>query len=113
MDVLISKQAAIDTMCELMRHWFGCDSKDEIREIKRELDKLPSALQWILCSERLPKNDDWKIITILDESGDTPSRYTDFGWYLEAANCWIVEAEQRTDVIAWMPLPKPYKEVTE
>ena len=39
----ISRQAAIDSMCELMRHWFGCDSKDEIREIKRELGKLPSA----------------------------------------------------------------------
>jgi len=42
MDDLISRQAAIDSMCELMRHWFGCDSKDEIREIKRELGKLPS-----------------------------------------------------------------------
>ena len=65
-------------------------------------------MQWIPCSERLPKYDDWKIITILDESGDTPSKYTDFGWYLEAASCWIVDAEQRTDVIAWMPLPKPW-----
>ena len=40
MNDLISRQAAIDAMCELMRHWFGCDSKDEIREIKRELGKL-------------------------------------------------------------------------
>ena len=39
----ISRQAAIDVMCELMRHWFGGDPKDEIREIKRELEKLPSA----------------------------------------------------------------------
>ena len=70
-------------------------------------------MQWIPCSERLPKYDDWVIITILDESGDTPSKYTDFGWYLEAASCWIVDAEQRTDVVAWMPLPEPYKEVTE
>ena len=45
MNDLISRQAAIDAMCELMRHWFGCDSKDEIREIKRELGKLPSAQQ--------------------------------------------------------------------
>lgn len=39
----ISRAAAIDAMCELMHHWFGCDTKDEIREIKRELEKLPSA----------------------------------------------------------------------
>ena len=39
----ISRQDAIDEMCELMHHWFGGDPKDEIREIKRELGKLPSA----------------------------------------------------------------------
>ncbi|MBQ5474608.1 MAG: DUF551 domain-containing protein [Lachnospiraceae bacterium] len=64
---------------------------------------------WIPCSERLPANDDWVIISVLDEVGDTPYRYSDFGWYLEAAKCWIVESEQRTDVVAWMPLPKPWK----
>ena len=65
--------------------------------------------QWIPCSERLPKDDDWQIVTILDERGDTPYRYSDFGWYLNRAECWIIDAEQRTDVIAWMPLPEPYK----
>lgn len=39
----VSRQAVIDVMCELMHHWFGGDPKDEIREIKRELEKLPSA----------------------------------------------------------------------
>lgn len=40
---LISKEATLDAMCELMHHWFGGNLKDEIREIKRELEKLPSA----------------------------------------------------------------------
>ena len=66
--------------------------------------------EWILCADRLPKNDDWKIITILDEHGDTPYRYSDFGWYFDNAKCWIVDAEPRTDVLAWMPLPLPYGE---
>lgn len=65
--------------------------------------------RWIPVTEGPPKNDDWVAVTILDESGDTPFRYTDFGWYLEAARCWIVNAEQRTDVIAWMPSPKPWE----
>ena len=39
----ISRQAAIDAMCELMHHWFGGDPKDEIREIKQELEKLPTS----------------------------------------------------------------------
>lgn len=64
--------------------------------------------RWIPCSERLPKNDDFVIVTVLDERGDTPYRYSDFGWYFDRASCWIVDAEERTDVIAWMPLPIPY-----
>ena len=39
----IERQVAIDAMCELMHHWFGGDPKDEVREINRELKKLPSA----------------------------------------------------------------------
>lgn len=39
---LIDRQTAIAVMCKLMCHWFGGDPKDEIREIKRELEKLPS-----------------------------------------------------------------------
>ena len=78
----------------------------EIKNIRQRNAQLDG---WILCSESLPKNSDWVIVTILDENGDTPYRYTDFGWYLKAANCWIVYAEQRTDVTAWMPLPEPYK----
>lgn len=42
MDDMISRRAAVDAMCELMDHWFGADSKDEKREIKMELGKLPS-----------------------------------------------------------------------
>ena len=55
---LIDRQAAIDSMCELMRHWFGCDSKDEIREIKRELGKLPSAQP----EAKTNANGDWVIL---------------------------------------------------
>lgn len=65
--------------------------------------------KWTPCSEKLPENDDWVVVTILDEYGDTPFRYTDFGWYFDRAECWIVDAEQRNNIVAWMPLPKPYK----
>ena len=95
---------------------FGVVGKDiTCGELARAIESLPTIEvserheKWIPCSEGLPKNNDWVIVTILDENGDTPYRYTDFGWYLEAANCWIVGVEQRTDVTAWMPLPEPYK----
>lgn len=38
----IYRQDAINAMSELMRHWFGGDPKDEVKEIKRELEKLPT-----------------------------------------------------------------------
>lgn len=43
MDDTIYRQETINAMCELMGHWFGTDCEDEKREIKMELDKLPSA----------------------------------------------------------------------
>lgn len=75
------------------------------------IDKLPTIEQpqWIPYSERRPNSEDFVIVTILDDRGDTAFRYSDFGWYLNKAGCWIVDAEVKTDVIAWMPLPDPYK----
>lgn len=73
------------------------------------MDLVYPTQRWIPVAERLPENDDFQIVTILDESGDTSYRYSDFGWYLEAAKCWIIDAEQRNDVAAWMPLPEPWK----
>lgn len=103
---VISREAAIEALrrAEALTKAFGYHHViDTIRE-------LPTFEQnWTPVSERLPKNDDWVIVTILDEWGDTPWTYADFGWYLEAANCWIIDAQQRTDVIAWMPLPDPWK----
>ena len=66
--------------------------------------------RWIPVTERLPNNDDFVIVTVKDESGDSPYIYSDFGWYLDRAGCWIVNTEQRTDITHWMPLPKPPKE---
>ena len=111
----IGGQAAIDAI-EKTKTVISEDGERYVAKInaQQNIALLPSAQQWIPCSERLPKNDDWVIVTIFDERGDTPFRYTDFGWYLKAANCWIVDgwvvdAEQRAGVAAWTPLPEPYQ----
>lgn len=64
--------------------------------------------EWTPVDEKLPYTEEWVIVTIKDTSGDTPYTYTDFGWYFDRADCWIIDAEPRTDVIAWMQLPSPY-----
>ena len=85
---LISRQAAIDLIHKTIYGFFDIvDNESEIRmsekdklllEVNKAISngtkELPSAERWIPVSKRLPKNDDWVIVTILDESGDTPWR---------------------------------------
>ena len=82
----------------------ACDAKEERERLKEQIPK------WIPVSERLPKNDEFVIVTVKDERGDYPYIYSDFGWYFAKAECWIVDNEKRNDITHWMPLPKPPKE---
>lgn len=67
-------------------------------------------MEWIDVKDKLPDNDDFVIVAIYDENGDTPFWETNFGWYFDRAECWIVDTHQRTDILYWMPLPEPPKE---
>ena len=102
MDDLISRQAAIDALIERDPNC-GIDSAEVIRE-------LPSAQQWIPCSERLPEDEEEVIVSVRDDSGDNTLNYSSFGWYACAGDFWVVDNEANERVIAWMPLPDPYKE---
>lgn len=70
--------------------------------------------QWIPCSERLPSKQIEVIVSCNDNSGDTPFNYTACGYWdgllPDDDPAWIVDGEVNYHVIAWMPLPKPYKE---
>lgn len=63
--------------------------------------------RWTYVENEVPHSDDLVIVTILDERGDTPFSYVDFGWYLEEAKCWVVDGHQQKDIVAWMPFPEP------
>lgn len=70
--------------------------------------------RWIPCSERLPdhpENNDYYLVTIQCEHYDGWDDYvtgfaewTKHGW--DELSCYIGQIK----VIAWMPLPEPYKE---
>jgi len=67
---------------------------------------------WIPCSKRLPENtDEWKAYITCNEKGIISTTFWADGW-----NCWrnpdgeINRACEITDIVAWMPLPEPYKE---
>ena len=106
----ISRAAAIDAICNS-----GCGSKfcglpcDDVAALKA----LPSAQpeqRWIPCSERLPEHGGRYLISVLDGI----NRRTTVAPYLPRCKAWAMNGRMAYwKVIAWMPLPEPYREVNE
>lgn len=72
---------------------------------KRISDATP---KWISIEERLPKAEENVLVTVKDDSADSPIYYTSVGWYYKGI--WVVENEVSHQVIAWMSFPEPYRE---
>ena len=103
MNDLISRQDAIDVVnnerCEHgMIKDILCD-KILISAIDK-IRRLPSAQQWIPCSERLPKEKDMVLVT--RRSGDVDYVSWSDWWYKQDRYPYLKP-------IAWMPLPDPWK----
>ena len=69
-------------------------------------DDNPQKTEWIPVSERLPEIDEYVLVA------DGITMY--IGWIDSTDNKWRVDSEDsyfinEVDVIAWMPLPEPYK----
>lgn len=64
--------------------------------------------KWISVEEKLPKAEENVLVTVKDDSADSPIYYTSVGWYYKGI--WVVENEVSHQVIAWMPFPEPYRE---
>ena len=92
-------------------------SKAYVEQLRFERDYLQDVVngQWIPCSERLPKEKQEVYVTVYFIEGDTGRAYgyiDGFGkWHL----CSTVEGILNSgyEVIAWMPLPDPYREEKE
>ena len=88
-------------------------TKDKL--VSEEVDTVPVP-QWIPVTERLPEKEGRYLVTI--ESGrvveidwgdpdiDLTKEKVFHKWDSEMWQCW------EPNVIAWMPLPEPYKEKT-
>lgn len=64
--------------------------------------------KWIPVTKALPWNETDVLVTVRDDSGDTPWEYTSVGWRTPDGKYWVVDHEICYGVIAWMPLPKPW-----
>lgn len=84
-----------------------------LKELKRvreqpwlkELKRLREQTRWIPCSERLPEEDGRFLVFLPDRKGTFMcADFLSGKWYPDDYEC------TSNHVIAWMPLPKPYKE---
>ena len=65
--------------------------------------------KWVPVTEALPINDVDVIVSVLENSGDTPYRFTSVGWCTPDGQYWVVDNEMCYGVIAWMPLPEAWR----
>lgn len=113
---LIDRQAAIDALSQY--------PFEKVVNCVSIIEELPSAQpeQWIPCSERLPEEYGEFLVTMtekakakdlgfdIDETYIRKMRYNSNGWQLPRhIPSWINEAV-KDEVLAWMPLPEPYRE---
>ena len=110
-DDTISRQATIDGFYNVKVHEEDCTEydigyNDGIDYAISKLSVMPSAQRWIPTSERLPKVREWVLCQCRAGIMDV-LRLTEDGYW----NKNYPHAEYMSGfVIAWMPLPEPYKE---
>ena len=87
--------------------WVGFDTIDEV------LSGMPSEQRWIPVTERLPEEicDSYWVCT--DSGYQCECRWTNINpFWTNLTTSWhwnIFDIPQYTTVVAWMPLPTPYK----
>ena len=108
MDDLISRQAVLEATSTTLKIT-GKENAEAvygyIKKLCDDIKALPSAQQWIPCSERLPEEDGTYFVSGVWENGD-----------VEVGQLQYIADENRFsnviyfNVDAWMPLPEPYRE---
>ncbi len=107
---LIERDKAIETVLDLHAD-HRVSWKDAVIDTLAAMPSAQPKPQWIPCSERLPHGScsDLVNVSIHDDSGDTPFDYTSCGWVTTDGEYWIVDNEINNHVVAWMPLPEPWR----
>ena len=71
---------------------------------------IADAMKWTPCSEGLPEHGGRYLISVLDGI----NRRTTVSPYLPRCKAWSLTGRMAYwKVIAWMPLPEPYREVNK
>lgn len=72
--------------------------------------------EWIPVAERLPEEDGNYLVTMVTPGYLDGRPYTNWLYWDSDGRDWVTDEagdsvpEQETEVVAWMPLPKPYEQ---
>lgn len=104
MSDLIDRQAALDCFHDWIDQYGNVHTPDEMMEY-RAIEALPSAQQWIPCSERCPETEEKVLCCTATKKG---LKNIVIGYYIQEKGYWA--CGMNSNVIAWQPLPEAYGE---
>ena len=89
------------------RPFIGCTVGQALKIMTDEQPTIQPELHWIPCSEGLPKEEGFYLVTLKDKFGaETTIRF----FRIEnGERHWSLWGNE--NITAWMPKPEPYKEV--
>ena len=87
----------------------GCKPKNDLQElidknkdsVIKTIEEQPKVGEWISVEKELPKEKGYYLVT---RKGHTCAEVRQF-----RGKKWAVDTQHFGEVIAWQPLPKPYK----
>lgn len=110
---MIDTKEAIETLKELNENYFSDDFDDANEAIILAIQALEKQINngWIPVSERLPKETERILVTLKNEC--VCECFWINGAFKHVDSWKMREFEVNNPVIAWQPLPLPYKEVSK
>ena len=113
----ISRQAVLNTLDNMEKALDEDRTVEKYKELLTECIKVLPTVEnkgeWIPVSERLPEEENKRYWICTDCGYQCECRWTNgnpFWTYLTTDWHWnIMDVPQYSKVVAWMPLPEPYK----
>ena len=117
MEDLIRREDAIKAVSEPFDRKYWQYTTRSIRDTVKALKDIPSAEkqgEWVPCSERLPEEVRTSYWICTDDGYQCQCRWTNVNpFWSDLTTDWHwnpYDFPQYSEVVAWMPLPEPYKE---